>query len=42
MSKRDHKWQDREYVLTWFRNKEKEAVKAYRHFVMAGIDEEKR
>jgi antitoxin component HigA of HigAB toxin-antitoxin module len=42
MGKSDHEWQDRAYVLNWFGNKGKEAVKAYRSFVMAGIDEGKR
>jgi hypothetical protein len=42
MGKSDHEWQDRAYVLNWFGNKEREAVKAYRSFVMAGIDEGKR
>jgi len=42
MGNRAHQWQERDYVLNWFGNKEKEALKSYRTFVMAGIDEGKR
>ncbi len=42
MGKREHQWQDRNYVLNWFGNKERDAMKAYRHFVRGGIEEGKR
>lgn len=34
-----HQWQDREYVLSWFGDKELEARKGYRKYVEDGIDE---
>lgn len=33
----ENPWQDREYVLKWFNEKEGEAKKAYRAFVKAGV-----
>ncbi len=39
IGRRKHKWQDRNYVLKWFGNKEKDAIKVYRHFVKSGIDD---
>ncbi len=38
----NHEWQDKKYVLRWFGRTEKEAVKQYREFVKAGINEGKR
>ncbi len=38
----NHEWQDKKYVLQWFGRTEKEAVKQYREFVKAGINEGKR
>ncbi len=35
-------WQDREYVLSWFGEKEKEATRAYRGYVKAGVAQGKR
>lgn len=32
-----HRWQDRDYVLRWFGEREGEAKKAYREYVKAGI-----
>jgi REP element-mobilizing transposase RayT len=32
-------WQDRDYVLQWFGNKEGEARKAYREYVKEGVDQ---
>lgn len=37
-----HEWQDREYVLSWFGGKEKEAKGAYRQFVHEGIAQGRR
>jgi REP element-mobilizing transposase RayT len=37
-----HAWQDRDYVLSWFGKKEKEAKSAYDTFVREGIAHEKR
>lgn len=42
MSSKKHKWQDRDYVLNWFGNKEREAKKAYYEFVKGGIEKGKR
>lgn len=35
-------WQDRDYVLRWFGQKEGAAQKAYRHYVEKGIDQGRR
>ena len=35
-------WQDRNYVLKWFGQKEREAKKAYRNYVQKGINEGRR
>jgi len=37
MGRRKNDWQDREYVLSWFGQKEKEAKKNYRRYVQEGI-----
>ena len=37
MNRRKNNWQDREYVLTWFGDKEADARKSYRRFVQKGI-----
>jgi len=42
MGKVKHKWQDRDYVLSWFGDKEVEARRRYRKHVEAGIDEGRR
>jgi len=42
LGRRGNKWQDRDYVLTWFGVKEGEAKKAYRDFVKRGIDQGRR
>ena len=42
MGRVKYEWQDRDYVLNWFGNKEKEAVKTYREFVKGGMSEGKR
>ncbi len=42
MGRVKNEWQDRDYVLKWFGNKEKEAVKSYREFVKGGMSEGKR
>jgi putative transposase len=39
MGKVKNKWQDDDYVLNWFGNKEAEAKKAYREYVARGITE---
>lgn len=35
-------WQDRDYVLSWFGEKEGQAKKGYRQYVKAGIDQGRR
>jgi hypothetical protein len=42
VGKTQYDWQDCDYTLRWFGNKEKEAIKAYREFVIAGIEEGRR
>ena len=42
MGRIKHSWQNREYVLSLFGRKEKEAKRAYRRFVMDGIEEGRR
>lgn len=42
MGKGKNEWQDRDYVLNWFGNKEGEAKKAYREFIKKGISEGRR
>jgi REP element-mobilizing transposase RayT len=37
-----HDWQDRDYVLSWFGEKEGQAKKGYRQYVKAGIDQGRR
>jgi putative transposase len=37
MGRIKHEWQDRDYVLSWFGNKEGQAKKAYRQYVKEGI-----
>jgi REP element-mobilizing transposase RayT len=39
LGRRSNDWQDRDYVLQWFGNKEGEARKAYREFVKEGVDQ---
>ena len=39
MGKLKHEWQDRDYVLSWFGQKEDEAIRAYREYVERGVDE---
>jgi poly(3-hydroxyalkanoate) synthetase len=38
MGRIKHDWQDRDYVLSWFGEKERKAKKGYRQYVKAGID----
>ena len=42
MGKRRHEWQDRDYVLSWFGDREDTAKKAYRTYIHAGRDQGKR
>jgi REP element-mobilizing transposase RayT len=42
MGRVKHEWQDRDYILRQFGNKEGEAKKRYREFVKAGIQEGRR
>ena len=42
MGKVNNEWQDRDYVLKWFGQKEAAAKKAYRNYVKKGIDEGRR
>ena len=42
LGRRGNDWQDRDYVLKWFGNKEGEARKAYREFINEGIDQGRR
>lgn len=42
VGKTQYDWQDSDYTLKWFGNKEKEAIKTYREFVIAGIEEGRR
>lgn len=42
MGKVDRRWQDREFVLSWFGKEEKEAVTSYRRFMAAGLGEGRR
>ena len=42
MGKVEHDWQDRDYVLSWFGDKEGEARRQYRKYVEEGIDEGRR
>jgi len=42
MGKLKHEWQDRDYVLSWFGQKEGEAIRAYRKYVEQGVDEGRR
>ena len=42
MGKVEYDWQDRDYVLRWFGNKEGEAKSRYRKFVKKGIEEGRR
>ena len=37
MGRIKHEWQDRDYVLSWFGEKEGKAKKAYRQYVKEGI-----
>jgi hypothetical protein len=37
MGRIKYEWQDREYVLSWFGDKEVQAKKAYRQYVKEGI-----
>jgi len=37
MGRIKHEWQDRDYVLPWFGEKESKAKKAYRQYVKEGI-----
>jgi putative transposase len=38
----ERQWQDRDYVLSWFGDKEGEAVRAYREYVEQGVKDGKR
>jgi hypothetical protein len=42
LGRRSNDWQDKDYLLQWFGNKEAEARKAYRAFVREGIHEGRR
>jgi putative transposase len=42
MGKRRHEWQDRDYVLSWFGDREDKAKKAYRTYIHAGRDQGRR
>jgi putative transposase len=42
MGRIKHDWQDRDYVLSWFGDKEGQAKKGYRQYVKAGIDQGRR
>jgi REP element-mobilizing transposase RayT len=42
MGKLKHEWQDRDYVLSWFGQKEWEATRAYRKYVEEGVKEGRR
>ena len=42
MNRRENDWHDRDYVLKWFGNKEREARKAYRNFIEKGIAQGKK
>ncbi len=42
MGRKTNEWQDREYVLAWFGRKEREAIRKYRKYVSAGIEQGKR
>jgi len=37
--RRQHEWQDRKYVLSWFGDSEDKAKKAYRKYIHAGMDQ---
>ena len=42
MGRIKHSWQDREYVLSWFGDKEVQAKKNYRQYVKEGIAHRRR
>ncbi len=42
MGNKKHKWQDRDFVLSWFGNKKGEAKKEYHKFIKGGIAEGRR
>jgi putative transposase len=42
MGRVKHDWQDRDYVLSWFREKEGPARRAYRQYVKSGVSEGRR
>jgi putative transposase len=42
MARKRHKWQDWDYVLSWFASREGEARKAYRRYVKEGVEEGRR
>ena len=42
IGKRKNQWQDRDYVLGWFGNKEGESKKEYRKYIKKGIDKGRR
>jgi len=42
MGKLKHEWQDRDYVLSWFGQKEWEARRAYRKYVEEGVEKGRR
>jgi putative transposase len=42
MARKRHKWQDRDYVLSWFASREGEARNAYRRYVKEGVEEGRR
>ncbi len=42
MGRRKHEWQDRDYVLSWFGEKEGDARRAYRQYVEEGVGQGRR
>ena len=42
MSKIEHEWQDRDYVLSWFGEKEGQAKRAYRQYIQEDIGQGRR
>jgi len=42
MGEIENKWQDREYVLKWFGQKQNEARRSYRNYVRSGINDGRR
>jgi len=42
MGRMKHEWQDRDYILSWFGEKEGEARRAYRQYVEEGVEQGRR